>query len=245
MYYLIESQYVGPNRKDSQGNRYPSGELTIETSPGVRNMSREPAIAGWLGTTNDWSLTAHGEYETLEAAQAAADDLGYTEVSESEYDDTPDVIETRVSKADAREQWDASDWLGASTSREKQLSELHITATTTDAELSTIEETLTSDARAEGIELHGLDDHLEELRTLAIEKAEEKYGDLEFIAPPECGGQIVEVAYAMLDDDGETVVVRTTDQSIAKGQPGRVVYEERELPDDEAFEPWNGAPTLR
>ncbi|MFA5154784.1 MAG: hypothetical protein WC554_19720 [Clostridia bacterium] len=70
------------------------------------------------------------------------------------------------------------------------------------------------------------------------------YSKLNFSVAPQDQGQIVEVAYALADDDGEAVVVRTTDQSIPTGRPGRVSYEERTLPDGEEFEPWNGAPRL-
>lgn len=69
MYYVIESKYVGPNQDQAQYCDVDT--IGIYTTPGKTNMSREVKLEGWLGTTNDWSEYAHGEYETVEAAEAA------------------------------------------------------------------------------------------------------------------------------------------------------------------------------
>ena len=69
MYYLIETQYAGPNTGD---DRYADADrIEISTRPALTNMSHEPRVNGWCGTTNDWAVHAHGEYESLEAARAA------------------------------------------------------------------------------------------------------------------------------------------------------------------------------
>jgi hypothetical protein len=79
MYYLIEREYVGPNKRDSRGNVIgDSRVMEIWNAPGVTNMSREVRIHGWLGTTADISSTACGEYETIEAARAEAKQRGFT-----------------------------------------------------------------------------------------------------------------------------------------------------------------------
>ena len=69
MYYVIESKYVGPNQDQSQYCDVDT--IGIFTAPGKTNSSREVRLEGWLGTTNDWSEYAHGEYESVEAAEAA------------------------------------------------------------------------------------------------------------------------------------------------------------------------------
>ena len=65
---------------------------------------------------------------------------------------------------------------------------------------------------------------------------------LTFIVPPECGGQIVEVAYAS-DSEHELVIRRTTDQSLDPSDPERMVYASAEYGDLIGdYEPWNQAP---
>ena len=68
LFYLIEKEYVGPNH-DQYLNAH---QVRVQTVPGLTNMTKESRVSGWLGTTNDWSLHAHGVYETREAAEAAA-----------------------------------------------------------------------------------------------------------------------------------------------------------------------------
>ena len=62
---------------------------------------------------------------------------------------------------------------------------------------------------------------------------------LEFIVPPECGGQIVEVSYSS-DDRG--VYRRTHDKS--DGETSVQFAPWSSLPDDLACEPWNHAPAV-
>jgi hypothetical protein len=63
-YYITSSEYIGPNRPKVDTR------ITIMTAPGRTNMSNEARLTGWLGTTNDFSCYAHGEFETEEAARA-------------------------------------------------------------------------------------------------------------------------------------------------------------------------------
>jgi hypothetical protein len=71
MYYIIEQKYVGPN-----ADRHPDVDtIWISTVPGIANGTGKPQITGWLGTTNDWSRYAHGEYPTLQAARDVLETL--------------------------------------------------------------------------------------------------------------------------------------------------------------------------
>lgn len=69
MYYIIETNYVGPNQNQHQ--YVDADKIEISTSPAITNSSREVCIEGWCGTTNDWAVYAHGEYATIEEARAA------------------------------------------------------------------------------------------------------------------------------------------------------------------------------
>lgn len=160
MYYVIVAKDVGPNERDSHGDYLPQdGELFIQTVPGEKNLSHEPCTEGWLGTTNGIAVYAHGEFDTLEAAQATADDLGFTEVDDEFEDDNdpPLIIERRLTPRDARQQWDAGDWLSSDPGG--------LTANTSDAELTALAVQLDAEALAEDAELHGLGEYLRGRRT--------------------------------------------------------------------------------
>ena len=58
-----------------------SGRTYVRMSdePGVSNVSREPRVSGWLGTTNGTSRTALGVFTSQTAAnRAARQALGYS-----------------------------------------------------------------------------------------------------------------------------------------------------------------------
>jgi hypothetical protein len=69
MYYIIETNYVGPNQGQDQYADVDT--IEISTAPAITNSSHEERIDGWCGTTNDWSVYAHGEYATIEEARVA------------------------------------------------------------------------------------------------------------------------------------------------------------------------------
>ena len=71
-FYVISTSYIGPNQHtvNDARNILDGDYYEICTTPGITNMSKEVRIDGWLGSTNDWSKTAHGEFETIEAARA-------------------------------------------------------------------------------------------------------------------------------------------------------------------------------
>lgn len=97
MYYIIETKYVGPNQ--TQDRYVDVDKIEISTSPAITNSSHEKRIEGWCGTTNDWTVFAHGEYATVEEARAAITEK-FGEVRDSDanggsfesYDE--DVVET-------------------------------------------------------------------------------------------------------------------------------------------------------
>lgn len=103
-YYVISTSYIGPNQHTTNDakNILDGDYYDICTYPGSTNQSKEVRIEGWLGSTNDWSLTAHGKFETIEAArEKIADEIGRpvtecrTTPAGDEYDrpDGDDVVE--------------------------------------------------------------------------------------------------------------------------------------------------------
>lgn len=97
MYYIIETNYVGPNQNQEQ--YLDVDTIEISTSPAITNSSHEERTEGCCGTYNDWSVYAHGEYNTIEAARAAITEKFGEVRAVSEYDDSfesadEDVIET-------------------------------------------------------------------------------------------------------------------------------------------------------
>lgn len=69
MFYVVHSEYAGPNQ--NQEAYADLSTIEIRTEPARTNMSREIRLEGWCGTTNDFSVRAYGEYSTLEAAREA------------------------------------------------------------------------------------------------------------------------------------------------------------------------------
>lgn len=69
MFYIVKTECVGPNQSD---DRYADADkIEIRDTTATTNISHEPRIEGWCGTTNDWAVYAHGEFDTIEAARAA------------------------------------------------------------------------------------------------------------------------------------------------------------------------------
>jgi hypothetical protein len=180
MYYLIENEYVGPNKRDSHGIWIGDSRImSICTKPGKTNMSGEERTDGWLGTTNDNSETAHGEFETIEAARSAAHKMGFVKTyeSESEYaayeDEEYGIVEQWISEDAARAQWDAGDWFINGLGRAGTCSEYGITANTTDEELNEMVERAEREANENDAELHGTLELFTELRDDLKSEAED------------------------------------------------------------------------
>lgn len=97
MYYIIETNYVGPNR--TQDQYVDVDTIVISTSPAMTNLSHVERTEGWCGTTNGWSVSAHGAYATIEEARAAiAEKFGDVRNCDADGDsfesDDEDVVET-------------------------------------------------------------------------------------------------------------------------------------------------------
>jgi hypothetical protein len=162
MFYLISIEYVGPNTLDSKGNIIGDSEtVQITTTPPRTNMSDEVMINGWLGTTNDWSSHALGEFKTLEDALSELKSLGFTSEVESEENG---VFSEWQKPSAALEKWSAGDWLLNSLGREGICKEYCIAAETTDEELEKISERMDSAANEDGINLFGSMDLIVEIR---------------------------------------------------------------------------------
>lgn len=170
MFYLLSSDYVGPDKRDSHGNiRGDSEVMSICTEPGRTNQSREVRVEGWLGTTNDTSRRAHGEFVTVEEARAEAARLGFTAKPRNGWDECgrevwdEDVVEIWVRPEAAREQWDAGEWF-STTGSAGVASEYSITADSTDAQITAASELAYEQAVADDYEVHGIEDYMLELR---------------------------------------------------------------------------------
>ena len=67
-YYIVETIYIGPNGDE---DRFIDADtIEIRTEPAIDNGDRIRK-EGWCGSANDWSVYAHGEFRTLEAARSA------------------------------------------------------------------------------------------------------------------------------------------------------------------------------
>lgn len=114
MYYIIETNYVGPNR--TQDQYVDVDTIEISTSPAMTNLSHVERTEGWCGTTNGWAVYAHGEYATIEGARAAiAEKFGDVRNSDADGDsfgsDDDDVVETyKPGKFAPMSRQDTADW---------------------------------------------------------------------------------------------------------------------------------------
>lgn len=164
-YYLIETKYVGPNRHDSNGNWIGDSRMMhICTQPWRTNQSHEERTEGWLGTTNDMRADARGEFESLNAARAAAHEAGFTRQYDGDDCDDGETVEQWISEEAARAQWDAGDWFINGLGREGTRIEYGITAETTDEELEAAIDRAEHEAAEENVEIHGTTELFEELR---------------------------------------------------------------------------------
>ena len=181
MFYVIEDKYVGPN----QDQHVDADTITISTTPAKTNMSHEIKLHGWCGTTNDWSVHAYGEYETLEAARYAVfENFGQVRlVNDEDKDDT--VIESyKIGQYIPMSEEETGDWV-----YESMRSEIH--ADTTDEDITKFLAECESNANAEfGATLDSsvedmVKQYRQELRDEAFDVADMEFGTVE------CGGEKV------------------------------------------------------
>lgn len=131
--------------------------IRIQTTPGKTNLSHQKRTKGWLGTSNDYSEYARGEFKSIEDARAEAHRLGFTEEDESdgldEFED--DVLEQWVTPDAKLEHWDAMDYLSAAGMDSWPD---HMT-------LDEAIEFLEAEAEKAGVELHDTEEALKQIAT--------------------------------------------------------------------------------
>lgn len=88
-YYVIEEAYVGAN----QDQNIDASVIKITTEPARTNSSKEICTDGWCGTTDDWSVTARGEYESEEKAKAFIDQFYDKGTRDTDWDENdPSIV---------------------------------------------------------------------------------------------------------------------------------------------------------
>lgn len=138
MFYVIETQYVGPNQLDAK--HIDSHVFEVATISARTNSSHEVRTEGWCGTTNDWAVYAHGEFARQESAEDwiktrlsgdgwredDLDDLGITDPQSMEDEENGVVARFRPGRyipmtADATGDWiaDGLDDIEADTTDER------------------------------------------------------------------------------------------------------------------------------
>ena len=169
-YYIIETNYVGPNK--NQEGYVDTDSIVISTAPATANMSHEVRIEGWCGTTNDWSVTAHGEYENIEKARAAISEI-FGDVRKANHDghefesDDDDVVEVyRPGKYTPMSRESSANWVYESMSQD-------VDADTTDDEISVLAIEYEKSANSAGSTLGDIDDILIEYRQALIDELDE------------------------------------------------------------------------
>lgn len=158
MYYVTETNYVGPNKND---DRYCDADfIEISTSPAVKNLSREVCTDGWCGTTNDWALYAHGEFETEQAARefiqakwAIRDD----EEFDPRYADDGVIARFKIGALEQLSRQRTEDWIYAAM-------QCDVTADTTDEKISELADEYESSANADGVTLESVEEIIEKFR---------------------------------------------------------------------------------
>lgn len=163
MYYIITNEWIGPRDFSTDGADKYGVEIDIATEPGRTNMSNEPCIEGWLGTTSDWHRAAHGAFETLEAARAAAEaQFGPLFAPQDDaWRGGDHVVETWHNRERAAAHVGAQEWLGdaAGDLRAELLGGKSVE--TLASELET--EALSCDGTPAGVILHGTEQYLRSL----------------------------------------------------------------------------------
>lgn len=172
MYYVIETNYVGPNQ--TQDQYVDADKIEISTSPAITNSSHEVRLEGWCGTTNDWAVYAHGEYATIEAARVAiaekfgevrgADADGYSFES-----DNADAVETyKPGKFAPMSSQATADWAYAGIQSD-------IAADTTDERIAELVAEYEADANRNGYTLDSdLEDFMRQRRQELLDGLEDE-----------------------------------------------------------------------
>ena len=65
-FYVIETEYAGPQNDHDSADRH---WFDISTEPVCVNRRGDIILQGWCGVNRDYSVYAHGEFDTLEQAR--------------------------------------------------------------------------------------------------------------------------------------------------------------------------------
>lgn len=110
MYYIVETNYVGPNPKQHLND----DTVAITTEPPRGNSGNYPVITdGWCGTTNDWAVYAHGEFDTIEEARDEISETWGDDVAELDQNghDDPNIVELyRIGKYESMDSDSSIEW---------------------------------------------------------------------------------------------------------------------------------------
>lgn len=163
-FYIIETEYVGP---DAQSNQHiDTHAIEIRTQPARANMSGEPVLRGWAGTTNGWATYAHGEHDSLEAAIETVI-RHHGPVRDRDPDGEPWPIEDenvvavyRVGAYAPMSPADTAEWAGQGIAQD-------VTAGTTPEDVERLLDEYATEAREQGYQVD-----LESLREAIVEAAE-------------------------------------------------------------------------
>ena len=146
-YYVIETNYVGPNRDQHVDD----DRIEISTIPARTNSSKEIKLEGWCGTTNDWAVFAHGQFDTQAEAEAfIAEQFG--PVREAGEDEFPFGFDDGVVACFRKGKYIPMDAEGTGNYCWPGI-EVDITADTTDEEIDALVEQYESIVNGEGYTL--------------------------------------------------------------------------------------------
>lgn len=175
MYYIIETNYVGPNQDQDQYADLDRIEIT--TAPAITNSSHEERTEGWCGTTNDYAVYAHGEYATIEGARAAIEekfgDVRDRDANGDEWrSDDDDVVETyKPGKYTPMARQETADWAYEGIQAD-------ISADTSDERIAELVKEYEAEANSSGYTLDSnLEDFMRERRQELIDEAEDDEDD--------------------------------------------------------------------
>lgn len=150
MYYIIETNYVGPNHDQHMDD----DDIRISTVPARGNSTGEVITEGWCGTTNDRAVYAHGGHESVDAAKAAiAKKFGYVRYEDANGDDFlthhyGDIVAVcKPGKYEQMSRQGTADWAHESIQSD-------ITAETTDEKLAELLEDYAWEANDQGYQPH-------------------------------------------------------------------------------------------
>ena len=170
MFYIVETKYTGPN----PDQHLDQDVVEIQTAPARTNSSGEIKTQGWCGTTGDWCVNAHGEYTTLEEAEAAVQEIfGDVRPYEDEEADDSVVKAYKPGLYIQMSEEDTGDWC-------YDVIQERVTLGMTQEQVDTLIGELEAEANKEGYTLSGeLGDMITERLNELLEESKEVLGGLE------------------------------------------------------------------